>query len=230
MEKAIEAKNLSYVYTDGTEALKRVSIVVFEGESVALIGPNGAGKSTLLLHLNGILKPKSGNTMLFGMEVTEDNLREIRRMVGLVFQDPNDQLFSPTVFDDVAFGPINAGLTEKEVEKRVVKALEMVELAGFEERSPHHLSFGEKKRVSIATVLSMEPKILILDEPTLGLDPWIRRDFLKIIEKLRKNHTILVATHDLELAESCSRTYMLEKGTIKPVEKPLTPLIRSHTG
>jgi len=211
--KAIEIKNLHYTYPDGTKALRGVNLDIKKGESVYLIGPNGSGKSTLLLHLNGILQPQRGTVRVFGMDVREKT-KEVRRKVGLVFQDPDDQLFMPTVFEDVAFGPVNMKLDEEEVKKRVKKALEAVGLDEFENRSPHHLSYGEKKRVAIATVLSMEPEILVLDEPTLALDPWIKRDFIKFLEELRKNHTMVIAAHDLDLIKLSDRTYLLNNGKI----------------
>lgn len=220
MKKIIEVKNLSYCYPDGTKALDDISLEIFENELIALIGPNGSGKTTLLLHLNGILRAKNGRIRIFGMEINNENLLEIRKNLGIVFQDPEDQLFMPTVFDDVAFGPINMNLSRDEVRKRVEDSLNMVEMQGYEKRSSHHLSFGEKKRISIATALSMKPKILVLDEPTLGLDPWIRKDFLKLIEKLRDHHTVLIATHDLELASLCEKIYLLNKGKIiRDIEK-----------
>ena len=167
--------------------MKGVDLDVLEGESVALIGPNGAGKSTLLLHLNGILKGK-GSVKTLGKELRGGkNTREIKNKVGMVFQDPNDQLFSPTVFDDVAFGPINMGCHQKLVRERVRGALRQIKMEGYEERCPHHLSFGEKKRISLATVLSMEPEILALDEPTSNLDHRGRRNFINLLREFTQN-------------------------------------------
>ncbi|MEM3452938.1 MAG: ABC transporter ATP-binding protein, partial [Candidatus Hadarchaeum sp.] len=171
---AVEVKNLQYKYPDGTVALRGVNFWVKKGEKVYLLGPNGSGKSTLLLHFNGILKPQRGKVMILGKEISKWG-EEVKRIVGLVFQNPDDQLFMPTVYEDVAFGPVNLKLDESEVKKRVENALKTVGMKGCEERSPHHLSYGEKKRIAIATVLAMDPEILVLDEPTLSLDPWIKR-------------------------------------------------------
>ncbi|HUX77766.1 MAG TPA: ABC transporter ATP-binding protein, partial [Anaerolineae bacterium] len=165
MEPCIEIRNLSFAYPDGRQALRGVSMSVQPGEKVALVGPNGAGKSTLLLHLNGILQGE-GAVHVMGQQVAEPHLARVRAQVGLIFQDPDDQLFSPTVFEDVAFGPLYAGLAETEVQRRVAWALAQVGMAGYAERISHHLSLGEKKRAAIATVLSMQPDILALDEPT----------------------------------------------------------------
>lgn len=213
--KAIEIKNLSYAYPDNTEALQEINLEVEEGESIAIVGPNGAGKSTLLLHLNGILEnlSASGEIKIFGLPTTRENLREIRRRVGVVFQDPDDQLFSPTVFEDVAFGPLNMELSPDEVRERVKKALSAVEMLGFEDKMAHHLSFGQKKRVAIASVLSMEPDILALDEPWSSLDARGRRKLLDILKNLPL--TKLVVTHDLvSTVELCERMVVMDKGKI----------------
>ncbi|GAI20759.1 unnamed protein product, partial [marine sediment metagenome] len=170
MEEIVRIDNLSFCYPDGQQALTDISLTIYQGETVALIGPNGAGKSTLLLHLNGILR-SNGMVEIFSRPIDDKNLRWVRSKVGLVFQNPDDQLFSPTVFDDVAFGPINMGYPETEVRESVTKALDWVGMTGYEQRSPHHLSVGEKKRIAIATVLSMTPEILVIDEPTANLDP-----------------------------------------------------------
>lgn len=210
--KAIEIKNLSFAYPDGTEALKNINLEIEEGESVAIVGPNGAGKSTLLLHLNGILEGE-GEIRIFGLPLNRENLKEIRRRVGVIFQDPDDQLFSPTVFEDVAFGPLNMGLSKEEIENRTQKALEAVGMLGFEERMAHHLSFGQKKRVAIATVLSMEPDILVLDEPWSSVDPRGRRKLLSILKNLPI--TRLVVTHDLiTTMELCRRVVVMDGGEI----------------
>ncbi len=213
--KAIEIKNLSYAYPDNTEALQEINLEVEEGESIAIVGPNGAGKSTLLLHLNGILEnlSASGEIKIFGLPTTRKNLREIRRRVGVVFQDPDDQLFSPTVFEDVAFGPLNMELSPDEIRERVKKALSAVEMLGFEDKMAHHLSFGQKKRVAIASVLSMEPDILALDEPWSSLDARGRRKLLDILKNLPL--TKLVVTHDLvSTVELCERMVVMDKGKI----------------
>jgi cobalt/nickel transport system ATP-binding protein len=232
MSSAITVHNLTYCYPDGTEAIKDISLEIGEGESVALMGPNGAGKTTLFLHLNGLLSDagcripdtggKGGRGDLEDAAVVKifdtivdgkKSLREIRQRVGIVFQNPEDQLFCPTVFDDVAFGPLNYGLPSEEVRARVRDALEAVGMSGFEDRVPHHLSFGEKKRVSLATVLSMNPEIILLDEPTSNLDPRGRRKVIHVIESLRI--TKIIATHDLEMAlELCQRGIILDKGRI----------------
>ena len=214
----IEIINLSFVYHhNGRQALRDVNLSVRPGEKVALVGPNGAGKSTLLLHLNGILRPAlsggEGRVRVLGQEVAEPNLSRIRAQVGMVFQDPDDQLFSPTVFDDVAFGPLYAGLPEEEVRQRVAWALAQVGIEGYAERVSHHLSLGEKKRAAIATVLSMRPQILALDEPTAGLDPRTRRRLIGLLQELPQ--TMLAATHDMRLvAEVFPRTVILDGGQV----------------
>jgi cobalt/nickel transport system ATP-binding protein len=209
---AIETKDLKFAYPDGTVALSGIDLAVEEGESVGIVGPNGAGKSTLLLHLNGILRGR-GEVNIFGLPVVKDNLREIRRRVGLVFQDPDDQLFSPTVFDDVAFGPINMGLPAEEVKREVKRALAAVGMEGTEKRSAHHLSFGQQKRVSIATVLSMRPDLLVLDEPSSNLDPRARRELAELLQGLPV--TKVVVTHDLPFVfEICERVIILEGGEV----------------
>ncbi len=217
MAKVVEVRDLHYRYPDGVEALKGVSFDVEEGESVGIVGPNGAGKSTLLLHLNGILMGYSSGgsdpVRVKGIPVRRENLREIRRLVGLVFQDPNDQLFSPTVFEDVAFGPLNLGLTPEEVAERVKRALEAVGMAGYENRSPHHLSLGEKKRIAIATVLAMAPEILVLDEPTANLDPVGRWELMELLRSLP--HTKIIASHDLDFVERmCDKVVVLNSGKV----------------
>ena len=211
-KKTIEIKNLDYVYPDGTAALRDINLDIFAGESVGIIGAYGAGKTTLLLHLNGILKGE-GNIRVSDLKMEERNLPRIRNKVGLVFQDPENQLFMPTVFDDVSFGPINMLLSKAQVEASVNQALKEVGMAHSIKRSSHHLSFGEKKRVSIATVLSMKPQILVLDEPTSNLDPKGRRGIIKLLKALNK--TKIVASHDLEMiSEICSRYIFLDKGKI----------------
>jgi cobalt transport protein ATP-binding subunit len=214
MRKALEIRGLEYRYPDGSAALRGMDLDVGEGECVALIGPNGSGKSTLAMHLNGLLSPDSGSIKVFGKEFTAESRGQLRNIVNLVFEDPDSQLFSPTVFDDVAFGPINMGLQKEEVQRRVKQALAQVGMSGFEDRSPHHLSYGEKKRVSIATVLSMRPKVMVLDEPTLGLDPWARKGFISLLEILKRERTLLMATHDLRLLKLCDRAYLLQEGRV----------------
>jgi cobalt/nickel transport system ATP-binding protein len=209
---AIEIKNLSYNYPDGQCGLKDISLNIAHGESVALIGPNGAGKSTLLLHFNGILRTES-NISVCGLKVEDRNIREIRKKVGMVFQDPEDQLFSLNVFEDVAFGPMNMGLKENEVSSRVALALQKVGMSGYEKRSSHHLSIGEKKRVAIATVLSLDPEVLALDEPTSSLDPRGKWSLIKLLKGL--SVTKIIASHDLDLVKLlCDRVIILDGGRI----------------
>jgi len=225
-KKVIEIKNLNYTYPDGTEALKSINLDIFAGESLGIIGPNGAGKSTLLLHLNGILKDK-GQIKILDLEISEQNLPLIRSKVGLVFQDPDNQLFMPTVFDDVSFGPINMGLAKQEVISCVQSALKEVDMLESIKRTSHHLSFGEKKRISLATVLSMHPEILVLDEPSSNLDPKHRRQFINLLKKL--NITKIIATHDLDLiAETCLRVALLDKGKIVAVGDTIDILMNKN--
>lgn len=213
MEKIVEISNLSYTYPDGTIALKGVNLEVNDGESVGIIGPNGAGKSTLLLHFNGVLLGQDGEVKIFGMPVKKENLPKVRKAVGLLFQDPDDQLFMPTVFDDVAFGPLNLGVGAEEVKKRVEKALLEVGLPGTEKRFSHHLSLGEKKKISLATVLAMDSRIILFDEPTSNLDPKARRQAIEIIRSLAM--TKIIATHDLDLVRGiCSRVVLLYSGGV----------------
>ena len=215
----IEVDALSFTYPDGRRALDGLSLAVRDGEKVGLIGANGAGKSTLLLHLNGILPCNglpsgasgSNSVRVLGMKVEKANLKTIRQSVGLVFQNPDDQLFCPTVGDDVAFGPRQLRLPEAEVAARVQESLAAVGLRGFEARSAFHMSFGEKKRVAIATVLSMNPKVLALDEPTSNLDPRSRKELIRLL--LRLGGTQIIASHDLELIRAvCDRAVLLSKG------------------
>lgn len=210
---AITVTDLSYAYPDGTAALHGVNLRVMKGETVALMGPNGAGKSTLALHFNGILAPASGKVEVMGLEVRKKNFREVRDLVGLVFQDPDDQLFSPTVLEDVAFGPLNRRMAPEQVSHLVRRALKWVGMEGSENRSPHHMSFGEKKRVSLATVLSMEPEILVLDEPVSNMDPRGRREFIELIRILEATKVII--THDLRMARDlCDRVVLMDKGRV----------------
>ena len=208
----LQIQDLDFTYPDGHVALRGVNLSICEGERVALVGPNGAGKSTLMLHLNGILGDKSP-VSIAGMSIDPDNLPVIRALVGLVFQNPDDQLFSPTVFDDVAFGPLHMGLPEDEVYQRVEEALEAVQMTGFGERLSHHLSMGQKKRIAIATVLAMRPQILILDEPSAGLDPRARRSLINFLQDLPI--TMLVSTHDLRMVQEVfPRMIIMDEGRI----------------
>lgn len=204
--------DLHFSYPDGHTALSGVSLKLCEGDKVALVGPNGAGKSTLMLHLNGILGGK-GEVEIAGMRLTRDNLPAVRSMVGLVFQNPDDQLFSPTVFEDVAFGPLHMGLPEGEVRSRVDAALEAVRMTSYRDRLSHHLSVGEKKRIAIATVLSMQPSLLVLDEPSAGLDPRARRTLINLLRDLPI--TMLVSTHDMKLVQELfPRTVVMDEGRV----------------
>jgi cobalt/nickel transport system ATP-binding protein len=210
---ALVCNDLHFAYPDGQRALRGLSLVVQRGERVAVLGPNGAGKSTLALHLNGILEPSSGSVTVSGLPVTEKTVKEIRRRVGVVFQDPDDMLFMPTVHQDVAFGPANLGLSETEVAERVMRALDMVGMRAYANRPPHHLSFGQRKRVAAAAVLSMDPEILVLDEPSSNLDPRGRREFGEILGSL--DLTMLLVTHDLPYAvQLCDRAVIIDRGTI----------------
>jgi cobalt/nickel transport system ATP-binding protein len=210
--KAIEIKNLSYQYPDGTQALSKINLSISPGERVAILGPNGAGKSTLLLHLNGTLQGK-GEIEVFSLPVNKQNLNKIRSLVGMVFQDPDDQLFLTTVYDDVAFGPLNQSLPPEEIDQRVLQALGIVGMSWAVSKSAHHLSFGEKKRVAIATVLAMNPEILVLDEPTSNLDPRNRKNLLNLLTSF--SHTLIVATHDMDFAwHTCHRVILLSNGRI----------------
>ncbi|NQS92036.1 MAG: ATP-binding cassette domain-containing protein [Chloroflexi bacterium] len=208
----LQIKELHFSYPDGHQALSGIDLSVCEGEKVALVGPNGAGKSTLMLHLNGILGENS-LISIAGMSVNKENLPVIRVLVGLVFQNPDDQLFSPTVFDDVAFGPLHMGLPEEEVVLRVEEALEAVEMRDYGERLSHHLSMGQKKRIAIATVLAMRPHILVLDEPSAGLDPRARRSLINFLKDLPI--TMLVSTHDLYMVRDLfPRMVIMDQGKI----------------
>jgi len=212
MHHSIEIDHLTFSYPDGTLALNDVSLNIAPGEKVALVGPNGAGKSTLILHLNGILNG-AGNIRVCGMEVNKKNLGQIRSSVGLVFQSPEDQLFSPTVFDDVAYGPLYQGLPTAEVHVRVEEALAAVHMEKYQKRVSHHLSMGEKKRIAIATVLSMRPEVLVFDEPTAGLDPRARRSLIHLLQELPL--TMLVSTHDMLLVQEIfPRMIVLDEGRV----------------
>jgi cobalt/nickel transport system ATP-binding protein len=209
---SIDVRHLSFSYPDGHPALEDVSFRIAPGEKVALVGPNGAGKSTLLLHLNGILIGQ-GELIICGHILSQATLGPIRAAVGMVFQDPDDQLFSPTVLEDVAFGPIYMGLSESQIRLRVTTALGSVGMSGQETRVSHHLSNGEKKRVAIASVLAMQPEVLVLDEPTAGLDPRGRRNLIRLLRDLPQ--TMLVSSHDLQMvAELLPRTILLDRGRV----------------
>lgn len=210
----VEVRNLRHVYPDGAAALRDVSFRITHGESVAIIGANGAGKSTLLLHLNGSLAATGGDVRIGDFPLNKGTLPDIRRTVGMVFQDPDDQLFMPTVYDDVAFGPLNLGLTGTDVERRVQDALDRLGVGHLRDKAPYHLSGGEKKRVAIATVLAMSPDILVMDEPTSGLDPCARRQLMGLLREFR--HTRIFTSHDLDMVlDLCERTIVLHEGEVK---------------
>ena len=210
---SLAVRDLAFAYPDGHQALFGVDLTLQPGERVALLGPNGAGKTTLVMHLNGILQPGHGTVEVAGLPVVPDSYQEVRRRVGIVFQDPDDQLFMPTVREDVAFGPANLGLRGAELDARVDEALDSVGMLEFRDRPPHHLSFGQRRRVAVATVLAMRPEILVLDEPSSNLDPASRRELAEIL--LRLEITTLMVTHDLPYAlELCPRAVILAEGSI----------------
>ena len=210
----VEVRDLKFSYPDKTPALKGISFRIEHGESVAIVGANGAGKSTLLLHLNGYLTPVSGKVRIGDYPLTKETVQEVRRTVGMVFQDPDDQLFMSTVFDDVAFGPLNLGLPAEEVNDRVQNALETVEVFHLKDRPSYRLSAGQKRRVAIASVLSMSPDILVMDEPSAGLDPKARKKLIGLLKGFK--HSKIIATHDLDMVlDLCERTIVIRDGLIK---------------
>jgi len=209
----VAVKDLSFSYPDGTRALRGVSFQITHGESVAIVGANGAGKSSLLMHLNGCLTPEAGEVIVGDFPLTRSTLAQVRRSVGMVFQDPDDQLFMPTVYDDVAFGPLNLGLPVEMVHTRVLESLQRVDALPLRDRPPHHLSEGEKRTVAIAAVLAMSPDVLVMDEPSTGLDPRARRKLINLLSGFQ--HTKIIATHDLDLVlDLCQRTIVLHAGQI----------------
>lgn len=209
---AVQATDLNFSYPDKTNALKNINFSLGKGQSLGIIGPNGSGKSTLLLHLNGVLK-QDGAVKIFGDLIKKQNIKTIRRKVGIVFQDPNDQLFMPTVFDDVAFGPLNLGMDRDQIEKKVKNTMKQLGLNGYEEKNPSHLSLGERKKVSLATVLVLEPQILVLDEPTANLDPGSKKSFINILQKIAT--TKIIASHDMDsIFDLCRRIILMNDGCI----------------
>lgn len=219
MDKIVlKTDNLNYIYHDGVHAIKDINIKINEGEKVAIMGPNGAGKSTLFLHFNGLKEPDSGNIEVDGekMVYNKKELLEIRQKVGIVFQNPNDQLFAPSVEEDVAFGPMNLGLPIEEVEKRTAEALELVEMSDSKDKPPHHLSGGQQKKVAIAGIIAMRPEIMILDEPTAGLDPQGVDQILEILNKLNEEGmTIVISSHDVEMINDfADHIFVLKEGKI----------------
>jgi len=217
-EVHLSTKNLSYTYPDGTHALKNINMDIYKGQKVAIMGPNGAGKSTLFSHFNGLTEPTSGHVEVDGKAIKydRDTLLEVRQKVGIVFQDPNDQLFAPTVKEDVAFGPMNLGLDYEEVERRVDEALTMVGMEQYMDKTPHHLSGGQQKRVAIAGIIAMRPEIMILDEPTAGLDPEGVEKVLDILDNLNKEGmSIVISSHDIEMVnEFAEKIFVLNNGEI----------------
>lgn len=209
----VQAQDVKYTYPDGNEALKGVSFMIHHGESVAIIGANGAGKSTLLMHLNGLLLPSSGLIRVGDYPLSRETVHNIRRTVGMIFQDSDDQLFMPTVYDDVAFGPVNMGLPHDVVKQKVEETLETVGALHLKNRQTHRLSGGEKRAVAIATVLSMSPDILVMDEPTSSLDPMARRRLIELLKSF--HHTKIIATHDLDMVlDLCERTIIIREGVV----------------
>tara|TARA_B100000927_G_scaffold68293_1_gene53932 strand:+ start:587 stop:1333 length:747 start_codon:yes stop_codon:yes gene_type:complete len=212
-EHYLSVDNLSFEYPDGYRALSNVNLNLSKGERLGVLGPNGAGKTTLILHLNGILGELKGDIKLNEISYTEENISQIRKSVGLVFQDPDDQLFMPTVLEDVMFGPKNFGFNEKQVKENSIKALEQVKMLEFIDKPPHHLSFGQKRKVAIASVLASEPELLVLDEPSSNLDPASRRELIDILKNLEVS--IILVTHDLPMAlEICGRSVILNNGKV----------------
>ena len=213
MSKYLEISNLTYEYPDGYKALNEISFDLEEGDSLGILGPNGAGKTTLILHLNGILGEMDGSIKLNNLEFVEDNLAEIRKTVGVVFQDPDDQLFMPTVLEDVMSGPKNFGFSEETSRENAEEALKMVGMNDYQEKAPHHLSFGQKRKVAIASVLASKPQLLVLDEPSSNLDPSSRRELIDILLSLEIS--IVLVTHDLPMAlEICPKSIVVNSGLI----------------
>lgn len=214
----LSTENLSFTYPDGTRALKNINIEIEKGEKVAIIGPNGAGKSTLFSHFNGLTEPTSGCVKIEGKPISfeKDELLKVRQKVGIVFQDPNDQLFAPTVKEDIAFGPMNLGLSYDEVEKRVEDALKMVGMENYEDKTPHHLSGGQQKRIAIAGIIAMKPELMILDEPTAGLDPDGVEKVLNIMNQLNEEGmTLIISSHDIDMiSKYADKIFVLYNGEI----------------
>jgi cobalt/nickel transport system ATP-binding protein len=220
----VALRHVRFAYPDGHLALDDVSLEIAAGERVAILGPNGAGKSTLCLHLNGILRPQSGTVSIGGVGIDDDTVQQARRRVGVVFQDPDDMLFMPTVGQDVAFGPANLGLSRPQIAERVDEALAMVDMTDHIDRPPHHLSFGQRKRVACAAVLAMRPEVLVLDEPSSNLDPRARREFGEILAGLEQ--TLLLVTHDLPYAwQLCGRAIIIDGGRIA-ADGPIMEILR----
>jgi cobalt/nickel transport system ATP-binding protein len=223
----IDFNNVAFRYPDGTEALRDITFRITHGESVGIVGANGAGKSTLLLQMNGYILPSTGVIRIGDLDLTKNTRQEIRKKVGVVFQNPDDQLFMPTVFEDVAFGPLNLGINAERVVARVTSALETVGCLNLRTKPPHHLSGGQKKAVAIATVLAMEPDILVMDEPSSDLDPKSRRYLIRLLKSFR--HTKILASHDLDfILEVCERCLVIKEGTIV-ADGPAFDILRDQT-
>lgn len=213
MKNYLQINDLNFSYPDGYEALKNINLEINKGDTLGVLGPNGAGKTTFILHLNGILGNLDDSIYINNLSINEDNLKKIREKVGIVFQDPDDQLFMPTVLEDVMFGPKNFGYTNEEAESKAIEALEKVKMKEFLNKPPHHLSFGQKRKVAIASVLASEPELLVLDEPSSNLDPASRRELIDILKNL--DVSIILVTHDLPMAlEICNRSVILNNGKI----------------
>ena len=218
MKNYLQINNLNFSYPDGYEALKNINLEINKGDTLGVLGPNGAGKTTFILHLNGILGNLDNSIYINNLSINEDNLKKIREKVGIVFQDPDDQLFMPTVLEDVIFGPKNFGYTNEEAESKAIEALEKVKMKEFLNKPPHHLSFGQKRKVAIASVIAINPELIVLDEPSSNLDPASRRELIEILKNL--DVTIILVTHDLPMAlEICDESIILNNGEIKTRDK-----------
>ena len=218
MNNYLQINDLNFSYPDGYEALKNINLEINKGDTLGVLGPNGAGKTTFILHLNGILGNLDDSIYINNLSINEDNLKKIREKVGIVFQDPDDQLFMPTVLEDVMFGPKNFGYTNEEAESKAIEALEKVKMKEFLNKPPHHLSFGQKRKVAIASVIAINPELIVLDEPSSNLDPASRRELIEILKNL--DVTIILVTHDLPMAlEICDESIILNNGEIKTRDK-----------
>jgi len=218
MKNYLQINDLNFSYPDGYEALKNINLEINKGDTLGVLGPNGAGKTTFILHLNGILGNLDDSIYINNLSINEDNLKNIREKVGIVFQDPDDQLFMPTVLEDVMFGPKNFGYTNEEAESKAIEALEKVKMKEFLNKPPHHLSFGQKRKVAIASVIAINPELIVLDEPSSNLDPASRRELIEILKNL--DVTIILVTHDLPMAlEICDESIILNNGEIKTRDK-----------
>ena len=223
MKNYLQINDLNFSYPDGYEALKNINLEINKGDTLGVLGPNGAGKTTFILHLNGILGNLDDSIYINNLSINEDNLKKIREKVGIVFQDPDDQLFMPTVLEDVMFGPKNFGYTNEEAESKAIEALEKVKMKEFLNKPPHHLSFGQKRKVAIASVIAINPELIVLDEPSSNLDPASRRELIEILKNL--DVTIILVTHDLPMAlEICDESIILNNGEIKTRDKTYTIL------